>query len=86
MIYLLYRDDGPKGYCNQSMSITCPWERLIAVPSNYNVRDVIRSIEEIRGRSYPRVTNIFATSDETDLFDYIGASQIIEWSGSLGEM
>ena len=75
MIYVIYQDDGPKGFCGQSMSITCPWHKLYRL-KDYDAFRVFRDhIESIASRANPRIVGAF---DDTEA-EFTGLDEVYDW-------
>ena len=75
MIYAIYEDDGPRGFCGQSMSITCKWRKLYRL-KDYDTFRVFRDfVDGVTARTNPRITAIFdtdaaLTGADEEVFDW----------------
>lgn len=70
MIFISYKDDGPRGVCGQSMSVTAPRRILYRCSDLTQARKLLRVIEEDNIRRNPRVDGVWS-DDELDGFDPI---------------
>ena len=75
MIYAIYKDDGPLGFCGQSMSITCSWEHLYRLKSYDDLRAFRDTLETVRSRKNPRI--IAAFDDAEPEFTALG--EVFDW-------
>ena len=71
MIYAIYKDDGPLGFCGQAMSITSSWERLYRLKSYDDFRAFRDMIEAVKSRKNPRIIAWFDDAEELgEVFDW----------------
>ena len=75
MIYAIYKDDGPLGFCGQSMSITCSWEHLYRLKSYDDLLALRDNLETVKSRKNPR---IIAAFDDTDP-ELTALGKVIDW-------
>lgn len=64
MIYAAYRDDGPKGYCAQTMSITRPYHTLFRFHTYDEFREGTQAIVDHakKSRHSPRFDGAWSDS------------------------
>lgn len=60
MIYVIYEDEGPLGYCHQSMDITCNWHDLHIFDNYKEFKQWADKIPYIRSRKRPRISWVFS--------------------------
>ena len=75
MIYAIYKDDGPGGFCGQAMSITCPWEHLYRLKNYDDFRAFREKVEATKGRQNPRIVAVF--DDKEPEFTAFG--EVFDW-------
>lgn len=75
MIYAIYKDDGPLGFCGQSMSITCSWEHLYRLKSYDDLRAFRDKLETVKSRKNPR---IIAAFDDTEP-EFTSLGEVFDW-------
>ena len=75
MIYAIYQDDGPRGFCGQSTSTTCKWRRLYRLKDYDTFRWFRDFVEATTSRTNPRITAIF---DDTEA-EFTGADEVFDW-------
>ena len=75
MIYAIYKDDGPKGMCGQSMSTTCPWEHLYRLKNYDDFRAFREMVEKSTARRNPR---IIAAFDDTEP-EFTATGEVFDW-------
>lgn len=63
--YFHYKDDGPRGYCPQTMSVTCHWSKLYVVECDYyQLKESINKLIHSSSRLRPRIDNVWCDDEE----------------------
>ncbi len=63
VIYAVYKDDGPKGICGQSMSITRKFSSLFIFDDYAKFKNWAESVGNITVRLRPRIEDYWIVSD-----------------------
>lgn len=58
-IFANYKDDGPNGFCGQSMSITCKFNKLYIFNKREDFKRFESDLKKYKGRKNPRIEYVW---------------------------